>query len=190
MNMNRRGQDFLRSNFLGWAIGILTLIVIVFLILWFAGYLGSVPEGVPDVSEIIIQGCSVAAQGNLIGSYCYQFRELGSDKYYTCGSEYMEGILTEYDVDVGAVDCMDKTLTTRTKEFCEAITESRQNKVEVNGVTCATYLSKTCRDLGGSWISNPNTNSCDPPSKDITSEVTDNSDKPKADKPGLCCKEP
>jgi len=150
MNMNRRGQDFLRSNFLGWAIGILTLIVIVFLILWFAGYLGSVPEGVPDVSEIIIQGCSVAAQGNLIESYCYQFRELGSDKYYTCGSEYMEGILTEYDVDVGAVDCMNKTLTTRTKEFCEAITESRQNKVEVNGVTCKSVLEVPERNVSES----------------------------------------
>jgi len=76
MNMNKRGQDFLRSNFLGWAVGILALVVIVLLVLWFGNYLGSVPEGVPDVSEIIIQGCSVAAQGNLIESYCYQFREL------------------------------------------------------------------------------------------------------------------
>ena len=51
-----------------------------------------------------------------------------------------------------------------------------------------TYLKlKTCSDLGGSWISYSIGNSCNSPSKDITLDVTDSSDKP-GGTVVLCCK--
>lgn len=189
---NKRGQDL--------PVGALVLIVLGVLVLvglgwiFFSGTnkvtdtLNQAPGG---VLEAAVQGCELAAKGELYVDYCTTFKKISSKDYINCEDSRL---------DAGAqrtkLTCDDSQVAESAIQFCKD--QKFGNDVVVAGTSCANVPKSKCSDIKmkvgnteytASWVDAGACQKKDSADSQTytpkTSEVQDLSDRPKTD--SVCC---